>query len=156
MSKFEPAPLSIYIDWLHQRLSAEVGPTHWYDYSYPQRDFLLATADFTTGGECGVYARSILVPPGIRHLGGALGHNDLYYFDEDAPMPSIIPVYSNPEFLVLPGIVDFVAAAKQRDRAFWAEQERLRVASNAAMLEGDLGRHLFPGSTVRIGRRFAT
>jgi hypothetical protein len=154
MSKFEPAPLGVYIDWLRQHLNAETRPTHWYDYPYPQRKFLLATADFTTGGECGVNARSILIPAGIRHLGGALGHNLLYHFDKDALVPSIIPIYSNLEFLVLPGVAEFIVEAKQRDRAFWAEQEKLRADSDAAMLEGDLGRYLLSESGVRTERRF--
>jgi hypothetical protein len=144
MSKFEPAPLGTYIDYLHRRLSAEIKPTHWYEYPFPQRYFLLATADFTTGGECGASARSILVPSGVHHLGGGLGHNNLYCFDEDAPVPFIIPIYGNPEFLALSGVVEFIAEAKQRDRAFWAEQEKAQRASDAVMLEGDLGRHLHP------------
>lgn len=142
MSKFQPAPLGTYIDWLREHLDDETQPTHWYDYPYPRRDFLIATADFTTGGECGVYARSIIIPAGVQHLGGSLGHNSLYYFDREAPAPDIIPVFSNPEFLALPGMADFIAGAQQRERAFWAEQERLRQASEAAMLEGDLGRYV--------------
>ncbi len=142
MSRFQPAPLSTYIDWLLFRLDTATHPTHWYDYPYPQRDFLLATADFTTGGECGVNARSIIVPATVRHLGGNLGHNDLFHLDRDVPVPAVIPIYNNPEFLVLPGIDDFIAEAKRRDRAFWAEQGKFRQASEAAMRESNLGQYV--------------
>lgn len=141
MATLQPAPLSIYIDWLRTHLSEGCQPTHGYDYPYPADWFLLATAPFTTGDERGVHARNILVASGIQHVGGDLGHNQLFLFDE-GPLPTVIPIYSNPEFLVLPGIADFLAEEKRRGAAFWAKQERMRAASEAAMRESDVGRYV--------------
>lgn len=146
MSKFGPAQLDIYIDWLRTHLGADVKPTHWYDYPYPTRDFLFANTDFTTGGECGANARSILIPPGIKHLGGAIGHNNLFFFGE-GDAPDWIPIYSNPEFLVLPGILGFIEEKKERQRAFRAEQEKFLADSKEAMRESDLGKHVLRDAT---------
>jgi hypothetical protein len=141
MSKFEPASLGIYIDWLRSHLSADVKPTHWYDRPYDMRNFLFATADFTTGGECGANSRNILIPPDVRHLGGALGHNQLFLFG-DGDVPDCIPIYSDQEFRALPGVIGFIEEGMERDRAFWAKQAQLKEEQGDALRASDLGRHV--------------
>ncbi|ACU71877.1 hypothetical protein Caci_2968 [Catenulispora acidiphila DSM 44928] len=142
--EFHLAPLGLYLEWLRGYLAADGAPTHYYDYGYSSR-FHVVTGDFTTGGECGAFARAVLVPSGVRHLGGAVGHNDLFFFD-GFQASCWVPIYSDAEFLSLPNIVGFIEEQKAAHTTFWAEQERASAASLEAMRGSDLGRHVLKGS----------
>ena len=150
MTTFWLAPIGLYVDWLRGYIAAGGKPTHCYDYHYSSR-FYVAKGDFTTGGECGAFARDVLVPEGVRHLGGDLGHNKLFFFDGfQTPTPRWVPIYCDTEFLALPGIIEFIAEQEKASRAFWAEQERRQAASFEAMRESDLGRFVL-GERERPG-----
>lgn len=117
---FRPATVTEYVTWLQSHLAAGGRITHAYDYPMARQQFVTATRDFVTDGECGAQALSIVVPTGVRHLGGRLGHNNLYVIDEGkASDPNLVPVFSDHEFDGLPG----VAAAREADAAERAARE---------------------------------
>lgn len=145
MSRFRPAPLAVYLEWLRLHLEAGGVLTHHYDYPFERARFLLATADFTTGGECGAQARTILLPAGIHHAGGQLGHNDLLGFDHPEG-GDFVPTYSNPEFLALPGVAAHIAEQRRRDCEYRAQAARDQAAHDAAARASDLGRYVLGGS----------
>jgi hypothetical protein len=136
MSVLRPATLDEYLTWLRAWLDAGNQPTHAYDYPWSRRTWLTATRDFRLGGECGVYAVNILVPPGIQRVGGELGHNELYFMDGPEQRGRMVPVFSDPVFELLPGVREFVAgerlkeAAWHRERAE-AEEQRQRMAADS-------------------------
>lgn len=140
--EFHLAPLGLYLEWLRGYFAAGGAPTHYYDYRYSSR-FHVVTGDFTTGGECGAFARAVLVPAGVQHLGGRLGHNNLFFFDGFRTSdPPWVPIYCDEEFLVLQGIVEFVAAEEGRAAAWKADLKRREAEHLAEMHESDLGRHV--------------
>lgn len=139
--EFHLAPLGLYLEWLRGYLAAGGSPTHYYDYRYSSR-FHVVTGDFTTGGECGAFARAVLIPAGVQHLGGRIGHNNLFFFDGFSTSdPLWVPIYSDEEFLGLPGIVKFIAAEEQRAAAWMADVRHREAESLAEMRESDLGRY---------------
>lgn len=142
MTKFRPAPLALYVQWLQGYLNAGGTPTHFYDYTYAHGGkFLVATASFTTGGECGVYARNILTPEGIEYRGGCLGHNGLFFFDGFVA-PTVVPVYCDEVSLALPGVVEFAALQRRRHVAWESARKAEWEASLGAMQESDLGQYI--------------
>lgn len=92
------ARLSDYITWLEGYLAKGYKPTHTYLYNWPARDFLIATEDFYLGDECGASSRSIIVPKGINWLGGARGHNNLYYMEDFKVEGHFVPLYLDKAF----------------------------------------------------------
>jgi hypothetical protein len=145
---FTPLPLDRYTAWLRAYLAAGGQVTHVYDYPYLGQRFLLAARDFTTGGECGALSREIMVPPGVRHLGGDLGHCNLY-FEADGSAPPraesqkgapFVPAYSDPGLRELPGYAEAAqralkprATGERRERALQAEaRARARVSDLSA------------------------
>lgn len=128
---FGPLPLDRYVAWLRAYLAAGGQITDVVDYPYPRSRFLLATRDFTTGDECGADAREILVPPGIKHLGGSLGHCKLYFESDGSAGPRtegqtpLIRVYSDPAFRDLPGYTQAVKR-ERKTRAEYEQEMRVR------------------------------
>lgn len=148
---FGTLPLDRYIAWLRAYLAADGQVTHVYDYPYPGERFLLAARDFTTGGECGALSREILVPPGVRHLGGDLGHCHLY-FEADGSSPPraeslvtpFVPAYSDPGFRELPGYAEAAQRALEA-RARDEQRERARQAeAEVHARTSDLSAHIRP------------
>ncbi|MGW8954663.1 hypothetical protein [Streptomyces sp. NPDC055709] len=143
MTAFRPSTVNEYVLWLKQWLDAGNSPTHYYDYPM-SRDlsWQVAVRDFTTGGECGADAVRIVVPPGIRHIGGGLGDNQLYFMDGPSHGGGVflVPVFSDPEFLLLPGIRDFIeskaAEAREARHEFEARHRQREVAQRGS----DVGR----------------
>lgn len=124
MSRLTPSSPQVYLRWLETWLAAGNNPTHYYDYSASRWNWLLAQDDFHTGGECGANAVQIIVPSGIRWIGGALGHNKLYFMDGPGQQGGSVPVFEGPEFLALgAGVIRFIQDQKAKKRAF-----RTRVA----------------------------
>lgn len=111
---FVPASLGQYVAWLERYLQGGGRITHVYGYPFARSRMLLAVRDFTTAGECGALARNIIVPRGVTHLGGALGHCTL--FTEDGAQGHSVPAYSDPEFAGLPGYAE-AAERQAADRA---------------------------------------
>ena len=155
---FEPLPLSRYIEWLTAYTQAGGLITHVYDYPYERAGFLLARSDFSLGGECGSQARPVLVPAGVRHLGGKLGHNTLYFeaSDEDQihVRGSWVPAYSNPGFADVPGYAEARRSADERhaassaQRSHYMDDERERIRTSD--LSAYVNRH--GEATVFFGR----
>lgn len=125
---FSPLPLERYIEWAEAFLAQGGRLAGVTEAPYAVQGFLLAVRDFTTGGECGAESRQILVPPGICHLGGALGHSTLYTWDDAGTArctgPHSVRAFSDPEFRRLPGYDDLLQ--EQRDEAARYEDERER------------------------------
>lgn len=115
---FEPLPLDRYVAWLRGYLENGGQITHIRDYPYSRARFLLATRDFTTGGECGADARDILVPAGVRHLGGKIGHCGLYFEDRYTHRGHLVVAYSDPAFANLPGYAAVVAKSRAEREAY--------------------------------------
>lgn len=138
---FQALPLDRYAAWLRGYLEYGGKITHVYDYPYARRRFLLATRNFTTGGECGAAAREILVPAGIRHLGGGLGHCSLYFEDGPALKGNFVPAYSNPVFTGLPGYAKAVTEAQAQKAAFEARHLAYENERSKRALISDLSAH---------------
>lgn len=128
---FRLARVSEYVDWLRGHLAGGGQITHAYDYPIARADFLLARSDFTTGGECGTDAAQIVVPAGVRHLGGDLGHNNLFFMDGfTCTGRAIVPVYADPEFDALPGVREARDLAKA-ERVGFERRMRQRQEESA-------------------------
>lgn len=136
MSALRPATLDEYLTWLRAWLDAGHQPTHAYDYPWSRWTWLTATRDFRLGDECGVYAVNIVVQPGVRHVGGGLGHNQLYFADGPEKRGRMVPVFSDAPFEMLPGVREFVAGERrkavqrERERAVAEEDRRLAAADS--------------------------
>lgn len=118
MSALRPATLGEYLIWLRAWLDAGHQPTHAYDYPWSRWTWLTATRDFRLGDEHGADAVNILVRPGVQHVGGGLGHNQLYFADGTEQRGGMVAVFSDPAFEMLPGVREFVRS-KEQERAEW-------------------------------------
>ena len=99
-----PAARSDYERWLTKFLAAGVTPTHYYDYPWGGVSnrggewlphWYVAESDFRMLPLCGSAAVQIIVPEGVRCLGGDAGHCNLFF--EAGPEPWWVPVYSDLE-----------------------------------------------------------
>lgn len=141
MTTFRPSTLTEYTAWLQQWLANGNQPTHFYDYPFARQSWITAQRDFSTGGECGADAARIIVPEGIHHLDGTLGHNVLYLMDGPAVRGNIVPVFSDPVFLDLSTEIHaFIAAKKAEDAAFWQVAKDRSQERRLAMRSSDVGR----------------
>lgn len=149
---FEALRRDRYVAWLRAYLADGGKITDVYDYPYPgEIRFLLAIRDFTTDGETGSAARAILVPPGVRHLGGALGHCKLY-FEADAssgplaksavPETLWVPAFSNPEFEELPGYAEAALRAFKARAELEQYGRALRARAEVQAQRSDLTAHI--------------
>lgn len=116
--KMRRAYLSEYIEWLDGYMRNGGMPNNYYGYPFPYKEFVTATRDFHLGCERGALAFSIIIPAGIHHTSGDIGHNNLYYMDGFRHIGNDIPVYSNAAFTKkLPGdIKKFIADERERER----------------------------------------
>lgn len=118
----------MYLRWLEKWLTAGNQPTHYYDYPATRWNWLVAQEGFRTGDECGANAVNIIVPSGIRWLGGGRGHNKLYFMDGPSHQGGVVPVFEEPEFYALGAqVIDFIKAQKEKDRAFRRAMHAPRV-----------------------------
>lgn len=144
MSALRPATLDEYLTWLRAWLDAGNQPTHAYNYPWSRQTWLTASRDFTLGGECGANAVHIVVPAGIRHAGGGLGHNQLYFADGPEQRGGVVPVFADPQFEALPGVPEFLHE-ERRKLAVWRGEVEARNAANARAMQGsDVGRWATP------------
>ncbi|MFD6334895.1 hypothetical protein ACFWGI_35705 [Streptomyces niveus] len=142
MSAFREATIGEYVDWLKSWIAAGNEPTHYYDYPFARWTWLTAVRDFETGGECGAQSVNIIVPPGIRHRNGDLGHNKLYLLDGPVLRGTSVPIFSNPTFATLPGIAEFTTRQQKEDREQSRAREAARLLTELAASRSDIGRHL--------------
>jgi hypothetical protein len=118
-----------YVDWLRGYLARGGAIMYARDYPMSHGKFLVATGDFTLGGECGAVAASIIARPGVRwtrnpHVPDAgRGHNQLFFMDGFIHVGNGAAVYSDAEFAALPGYADAVAAEEAR----WSRLEAERL-----------------------------
>jgi hypothetical protein len=106
------ATVNEYVSWIHKALAKGLKPKWFYDY--PMSRWARAVHDFTMNDECGARAIEILVDEGVS-FSGEPGHNRLYL--ADGSMRGVwggFPVYSNPEFLTIPGMKEFRDAELRR------------------------------------------
>jgi hypothetical protein len=143
---FRPATVTEYIAWLRPWLAAGNQPTHYYDYPWARWTWLTAEKDFTTGGECGANAVHIIVRPGVRHAGGGIGHNQLYFLDGTKQVGGQIPIFTDADFTDLPGVVGFVANERRRDAEYRMQIEESRNERAAAAVGSDVTRYLTPAA----------
>lgn len=131
--KFERLPMDRYIGWLRAHLDSGGRLTHVHDTPYPANSFLLARRDFNTDGECGASSRHVLVPAGVRHLYGGLGHCALLLEESGglAGSSSYVPAFSDPEFHGLAGYAD-QWAQQLADAAEREKQRRAKETQHAA------------------------
>lgn len=141
---FRTAAVDDYVEWLTRWLAAGNQPTHYYEYPFNNRSWLVALKDFTTGGECGSAAVQIVAPPGIRHAGGDLGHNNLYFQEGPDQRGDWVPIYSDPAFAGL-GLAKFIDAEQEKYRRLTAERESRRRQRDA--VPSDVKRHFSPENT---------
>ncbi|MFM9635952.1 hypothetical protein [Streptomyces turgidiscabies] len=135
MSTLRPATLDEYLAWLRAWLDTGQQPTHAYDYPWSRWTWLTATQDFTLGGESGSNAVHIIVPAGIQHARGGLGHNQLYYLDGPEQHGRVVPVFSDPQFQTLSGVPEFVRE-EQRKVAAWHSERKAEEAARKQAAEG--------------------
>lgn len=95
--KTRPAAVEDYKKWLVGFLRKGGKPTHYYDYSMPMEDWLVATADFELNSLDGVILR-IIVSKGVKFKGGDPGRSKLYFMDGFEKQTSWIPFYTDIEF----------------------------------------------------------
>lgn len=114
MEKLRSARLDEYVAWLRNHLASGGHITHAYDYPFERIGFLVAQAHFTTDGECGSNAASVIALPGVRRLGGALGHNQIYFMDGATCEGGRVPIFADPAFDALPGVPEARAEAASK------------------------------------------
>lgn len=98
--KISSAKKEDYIIWLEGYVKDGNLPTH--SYNYPMSrvidDFFVARDDFEMSPLYGADSISVIVPEGIRFLGGELGHNNLYFMEGHKNKGGFVPVYSDISF----------------------------------------------------------
>ena len=91
-----PAPFKDYHRWLIGYVERGGKPTHYYDYDTPSGETFIAFADFDLGdGLYGASSINIIIPEGIRFIGGNQGHCNLYYMDGFRHSGHFVPVYKD-------------------------------------------------------------
>lgn len=140
MTALRPATLDEYLIWLCTWLDAGNKPTHAYDYPWAQWTWLAATRDFRLGGECGANAVHILVQPGIQHVDGGLGHNNLYFADGLEQRGDTVPVFADPAFEMLPGVREFIADERRKTAEWERELADAEAARQLAAADSDVPR----------------
>lgn len=141
---FRSATIDDYVGWLTRWLTAGNRPTHYYDYPFNGRSWLVALRNFETGGECGAAAAEIIVPQGLRHAGGELGHNNLYLHEGPELRGGWVPVYSDPVFVDL-GLAEYIDAEQEEQRRWEAERAARKREHDA--VPSDVKRHFAPENT---------
>lgn len=142
---FRRATLDEYVAWLRPWLAAGNQPTHYYDRPFGRQKWLTAERDFTTGGECGALSTEIIVPAGIKHLGGGIGHNQLYFMDGQRHLGHVVPIFDDPVFRTLSDDIPAFISAKKAEVAAWRrESEAMMSEAVRRSRRSDVGRYLHP------------
>jgi hypothetical protein len=116
------ATVEEYADWLRGFMVAGGEPTHFYDYPFDRWDFEYAMHHFATCGERGARSRHIIVPVGVQHLGGDLGHNTIFFADGYRPVGSVVPVFTDPVFDAMWAAAGGGEARRQHAQQRWGDR----------------------------------
>jgi len=94
---FTAAIVVDYIKWMKGYLEKGGKPTHHHDSNMPwgRGGFLVAKCDFELDGECGANACNIIVPEGVKFLGGDMGHCNLYFMEDFSVKGGCVPTYND-------------------------------------------------------------
>lgn len=142
MTAFREATLDEYAAWLRAWLAAGNQPTHYYDRPFGRERWLTAERDFTTGGECGARSVHIIVPAGVEHVSGGLGHNNLYYMDGPRQVGRNVPIFNDPVLRALSDVIPaFIEAEKVKKNAWRREMEARKRLDDRRSLQSDVGRY---------------
>lgn len=98
--KLRQARVEDYKNWLAGFLEKGGKPTNCYEYPMEPGldDWKVALNDFQISPLFGTESLNIIVPSGIKFLGGELGHNNLYFMDGFSCFGGWAPVYSDIHF----------------------------------------------------------
>lgn len=98
--KLRQAKVKDYKIWLAGFLGKGGEPTNCYDYPMERgmEDWKITYSDFQIVLLFGADSLNIIVPKGIKFLGGELGHSNLYLMDDFSCMGGWVPVYSDIHF----------------------------------------------------------
>ncbi len=98
LDKLQGAPKSMYEGWLRNYIKEGGQPTHYYDYPFSRADFKVTHHDLEIFPLFGADHLSIIMLPGKKLTVHDLGHNNVFYWDEDG-VPQVlggwIPVYAD-------------------------------------------------------------
>ena len=89
-----PASPAYYRRWLRAYIEDGGKPTNYYDYN-DTNTYYVATSDFTIYPLYGSSGVNIIVPPGVKYLGGNPGHNSIFTIDGPGVVGSRVPVYKD-------------------------------------------------------------
>ncbi|MBA7716890.1 hypothetical protein ES703_125974 [subsurface metagenome] len=100
MGKLRQARVEDYKNWLAGFLAMDNKPTHCYDYPLERGldEWKVALSDFQIVPLFGANSLQIIIPKGIKFLGGELGHNNLYLMDGFSCLGGWVPIYSDIHF----------------------------------------------------------
>lgn len=118
---FRPATIDEYTAWLRKYVEAGGVVTHAYDHPFARIGMVTALRDFTTDDECGAEALKIVVPDGVRWLGGTPGHNVLFFMHAPGTGRLFVPSYDDHEFDDIPTVA--AARAKAAEKRAQLEDE---------------------------------
>lgn len=98
--RLRQASIEDYKDWLAGFLEKGGKPTHYHDYPMENGldDWKVALKNFRIVPLFGTDSLNIIIPSGIKFLGGELGHNSLYLMGDFSYVGSWVPIYSNIHF----------------------------------------------------------
>ncbi|GAI06623.1 unnamed protein product [marine sediment metagenome] len=101
--KLRQARVEDYKNWLAGFLEKGGKPTHCYDYFLESSldQWRVAFSNFQVIPLFGADALNIIIPNGIKFLGGELGHSTLYFmhdFSRKAITDGWVPIYSDIHF----------------------------------------------------------
>lgn len=131
---FEPALFEDYYRWVKAYTSRGGKFTDFTDtpWSNSGGRFAVARRDFTLSEGYGANRIDVIIPEGIRFMGGDIGHCGLFDMTTANVIPDgyftpVVPLFNEPELLALRGATKFAEAQRIRQakiRARRAEEER--------------------------------
>ncbi|MBA7700059.1 hypothetical protein ES703_108765 [subsurface metagenome] len=98
--KLRQARVKDYKNWLAGFLEKGNKPTHCYEYPLERgmEEWKVACSDFQILPLFGANSLQIIIPKGIKFLGGELGHSNLYFMDDFSCLGGWVPIYSDIHF----------------------------------------------------------
>ena len=131
---FEPALFEDYYRWAKAYTLKGGKFTQFIDAPWTNNKgrFAVARRDFTLSGGYGTNRIDVIIPEGIRFMGGDIGHCNLYDMNTSNIIPdghftATVPLFNEPELLALRGAAKFAEVQRIRQaeiRAQRAEEER--------------------------------
>ena len=136
---FLPATAHDYADWLFAYLDAGGKPTHFYPYTFPKRNFVIARRDVYIYPRHGAESVNILVPGGVNATIIGLGHCNVYclpapqqgwfrggkHASPPEHLGGVVPVYSDEVFMQREDL--HVGMLREQERSRQTERHRERA-----------------------------